>query len=95
MRISDMEMKKLVQQGGHAVAAVQPDVEPSPRETDGSLIEQVTHDVMAMPDREAMVAELKAKIDAGTYRPTGEEIADSMIRRAVADRLVRREYPQS
>jgi anti-sigma28 factor (negative regulator of flagellin synthesis) len=51
------------------------------------LIEQVTKEVLAMPDRDEMVAELKARIEAGTYNPTGDEIADAMIRRSVADRL--------
>jgi len=43
--------------------------------------------VLDMPDREAMISELKARIEAGTYNPTGDEIADAMMRRAVADRL--------
>ncbi|MGC8668264.1 MAG: flagellar biosynthesis anti-sigma factor FlgM [Chthonomonadales bacterium] len=40
------------------------------------------------PDaREELVAELKAKIDSGTYNVTGEDIADLMVRRAYADRI--------
>ena len=33
------------------------------------------------------IAELKAKIEAGEYNPTGDEIADAMIRRSIADRI--------
>jgi len=42
---------------------------------------------MSMPDREDRIAELKAKIEAGTYRVSGEEIAESMIRRNIADKV--------
>ena len=40
-----------------------------------------------MPDREEYIAELKAKIDAGQYNPTSDDIADAMIRRNIADRI--------
>lgn len=41
-----------------------------------------------VPDiREEMVNELKARIEAGEYKVTGEEIADMMIRRRAADRI--------
>lgn len=55
--------------------------------TDADLVAEVTAKVNAMPDREDFVAELKAKIEAGTYNPTGEEITETMIRRAIADRI--------
>jgi negative regulator of flagellin synthesis FlgM len=55
--------------------------------TDQALIQQVTGDVLEMADREEVVAQLKARIEAGTYSPTGEEIADAMIRRNIADRI--------
>ncbi|HZH99447.1 MAG TPA: flagellar biosynthesis anti-sigma factor FlgM [Fimbriimonadaceae bacterium] len=65
----------------------EPEVVESPRPTDGPMIERLTREVMGMPDRDEYVAELKAKIEAGQYNPTGDEIADAMIRRAIADRI--------
>jgi negative regulator of flagellin synthesis FlgM len=40
-----------------------------------------------MPDREDMIAEIKAKIEAGDYQPSSDEIADAMIRRSIADHI--------
>ncbi|MCB0826778.1 MAG: flagellar biosynthesis anti-sigma factor FlgM [Armatimonadetes bacterium] len=57
------------------------------RLTDADLIKQVTQSVNEMPDREEMIADLKARIEAGTYKPSGDEIVDTMIRRAIADRV--------
>jgi anti-sigma28 factor (negative regulator of flagellin synthesis) len=82
MRISDAEVKKLM--SGHVVAQEEV-VEESER--DQELIAQLTSEVMAMGDREEMIADLKARIESGTYNPTGDEIADTMIRRAIADRI--------
>jgi hypothetical protein len=88
MRISDTEIKKILN-GEYSVVEDlirHEKVSDIKRENEG-LIKQVTQEVLEMPDREAMIAELKARIDAGTYNPTGDEIADAMMRRAVADRL--------
>ena len=88
MRISDNEVKKLL--AGTNPALVEEIVQigqESDREADEKLAQKVTQDVMAMGDREEMVADLKARIEAGTYNPTGDEIADTMIRRAIADRI--------
>lgn len=87
MRISDNEVKKILS-GEHAL--VQEIVQighESDREADEKLAQQVTEDVIAMGDREEMIADLKARIEAGTYNPTGDEIADTMIRRSIADRI--------
>ena len=44
--------------------------------------------VAAVPDtRDTLVADLKARIDAGTYHVSGQDIADQVVRRAQADRL--------
>ena len=49
-------------------------------------IRRVTKLVKKLPDvREDRVAELKAKIESGTYKVSGEEIADLIVRRAFAD----------
>jgi anti-sigma28 factor (negative regulator of flagellin synthesis) len=54
---------------------------------DKDLVEAVVEKVKNLPDREDRIAELKAKIEAGQYNPAGDEIADAMIRRAIADRI--------
>lgn len=89
MRISDIEVKKLAY--GHAVVReiveLGEGIEEAKREADQTLVKQVTREVIEMPDREEMIAQLKARIEAGEYNPSGDEIADTMIRRAVADRI--------
>ncbi len=55
---------------------------------DKELIEATVQKIEAAPDREDRIADLKARIAAGEYQVTGEEIADAMIRRAAADRAV-------
>ena len=88
MRISDAEIKKILS-GQYSIVEdiIRHEKDADVKRENEELIQQVTQEVLAMPDREEMIAELKARIDAGTYNPTGEEIADAMIRRAVADRL--------
>ena len=44
--------------------------------------------VNAAPDtRDALVNDIKARVDAGTYNVSSADIADQMIRRAQADRI--------
>lgn len=62
-------------------------LETYPKPQDAALIKQVVEDVVRMPDREDRIAELKARIESGQYNPTGDEIAEAMIRRAIADRM--------
>ena len=57
------------------------------RLTDAELIKEMVKKVERAPDRVHMVDELKAKIASGNYNPSGEEIADAMIRRSIADRI--------
>ncbi|HEY3781918.1 MAG TPA: flagellar biosynthesis anti-sigma factor FlgM [Fimbriimonadaceae bacterium] len=88
MRISDEQVKKVLSQREALVDEIQEmdlEMEPSPRPTDGPLIAKVTKEVVNMPDREDRIAEVKAMIEAGTYNPSGDAIADAMIRRAIAD----------
>lgn len=88
MRISDNEVKKIL---GGQYAIVEDIVDLGQtiktRDQDADLIKQTTAEVIAMPDREDMIADLKARIEAGTYNPTGDDIADAMIRRSIADRI--------
>jgi negative regulator of flagellin synthesis FlgM len=49
-------------------------------------VQQVRRIVNNLPDvREERVAALKAQIESGTYNVSGEDIADLMIRRTLAD----------
>lgn len=88
MRISGNEVKKVVGRKAlvEEIQKMDLPMEASPRPEDAALIKRVTHSVVEMEDRDEVVAELKAQIEAGTYNPTGDEIADAMIRRAIADR---------
>jgi len=88
MRISDTEIKKILS-GEYSVVEdiIRHERVSELKRENADLIQQVTKEVLEMPDREEMIAELKARIEAGTYKPTGDEIADAMIRRSVADRL--------
>lgn len=87
MKISTEQLKKVASLGG----SVTPDsalVDAAViKLTDKALIQKITEQVADMPDRDAMVAELKSRIDAGTYNVSGDEIADAMIRRAIADNI--------
>lgn len=89
MRISDNEIKKIA--NGHYAVVVQDIVDLGQtiqtRTREADIIKQVTAEVMAMPEREDLIADLKARIEAGIYNPTGDEIADAMIRRSIADRI--------
>jgi len=89
MRISDEQVKILLTESGIAGQLSQVVVESdrARQQDDRDLVKSVTEDVMEMPDRQDMIADLKARIQAGTYNPTGEEIAESMIRRTIADRI--------
>lgn len=88
MRISDAEIKKILN-GEYSVVEdiIRHEKISELKRENEELINKVTQDVIAMPDREEMIAELKARIESGNYNPTGDEIADAMMRRAVADRL--------
>lgn len=87
MQISDTELKKVIATGSLRITEPVEEQEWTLPESDKALVAAVTQDVMAMPDREDRLEELRKKIASGTYRPTGEEIADAMMRRAIADRV--------
>ena len=89
MRISDTQVKKVLSEKWAAYhdSLVGPISKPVGKEADQDLIDKIAAEVTAMPDREEMVAELKAKIEAGEYNPTSDEIVEAMVRRNIADRL--------
>ena len=86
MQISDTEVKNILKQG---TLAQQIDMvaEARRRAKDRELVASVVADVNAMEDREDRIADLKARIEAGLYRPSGTDVADAMVRRAIADRV--------
>lgn len=86
MQISDNQVKKILEMGS---LAQQIDLVGESRRhaEDQALVADVVAKVNAMDDREDRVADLKARIEAGAYNPSGEDIADAMIRRSIADRI--------
>jgi len=90
MRISDTEVKKVLSGEyaiAHEITKIGEESEAAHQEADQTIVHEVTQSVIEMPDREEMIANLKARIEAGEYNPTGDEIADTMIRRSIADRI--------
>jgi hypothetical protein len=59
-------------------------------EVDPQMVSAIVKRVEQMPDREDMIAELRARVEAGLYNPSGDEIAEAMIRRAIADSIANR-----
>ncbi|MBS1721123.1 MAG: flagellar biosynthesis anti-sigma factor FlgM [Armatimonadetes bacterium] len=88
MRISDIEVSK-VREISREPQDQLTDVETPVYDPaqDRELVQQVTQSISEMGDREDMIASLKARIEAGEYNPSGDDIADTMIRRAIADRI--------
>ena len=86
MQISDTQVKKMLEMGD-LVREIDLVAEARQRAEDVQIVEKIADDVKAMGDREDRIAELKARVEAGAYAPTGAEIADAMIRRTLADRL--------
>lgn len=96
MRISDSEVKKALD-GFHAaehdaeaenlMQVLGVESEEDAAERDAHMVQELTKKVLDMPDREEMIASLKARIEAGEYNPSAEEIVDTMVRRAIADRM--------
>ncbi len=88
MQVSDTEIRKVLQgrQGiVQAIVELEDGIDEPSFPIDPALVAEVTRAVVRMPDREDRVADLKARVDAGTYAPTSDEIADAMIRRSIAD----------
>ncbi len=87
LKISNEQLEKVLATDGK--------ITPSSAEVETAVIKLVDKDLIAdvvqklneMPDREHMIADLKTRIEAGAYNPSGEDIADAMIRRTVADRI--------
>lgn len=88
MRISDIEVQKILSKTQATIVEEIVEIgESRVREEDETLVEKLTGEVIRMPDREAMIAELRAKIEAGLYNPSADDIVDGMVRRSIADRI--------
>jgi len=97
MRISDEQVKKVLASAKEARSSESTEAyyhpvigqisKPVAKEEDVELVRELTQKVKQMPDREDLIADLRARIAAGQYNPSGEEIAEAMIRRAIADRI--------
>lgn len=92
MRISDNEVRKLLAQNEGATDSpllkeIQEIGLENDQKEDQEIVRKVVDAIHNMPDREEIIADLRARIENGTYNPTGDEIADTMIRRAIADRI--------
>ncbi|MBI5708459.1 MAG: flagellar biosynthesis anti-sigma factor FlgM [Armatimonadetes bacterium] len=90
MRISDAEVQRILQKQASLVAdidSIADGIDEPTYEIDPQFVKELARRVNEMPDREDFITELKARIDAGTYNPTADEIAEAMIRRTIADRV--------
>ena len=83
MRISETEVMKVM---GESVSADDMTIGTKPAVGDEALVAELVAKINAMPDREDRIAEVRAELEAG-YNPTGAEIAESLLRRAIADRI--------
>ena len=87
MKISTEQLKK-VAESGDTVTDEKAMVDAAViRLTDKDLIQDIARKVADMPDRDEMVASIKARIESGEYDVSGDDVADAMIRRAIADRV--------
>lgn len=96
MRISNEELRRIADQSGRGVALAEGRVMGEHSLAEGSVVSALESPDMKMisealaktPDtREQIVASLKERIESGSYHVTGEQIAEMMVRRALADRL--------
>jgi len=88
MRISDAEVKRLINAPGQSIVeAIELVGTENFRQQDQQLVKGLAKEINNRPDREDMIAELRAQIEAGEYNPSGEEIVESMLRRAIADQF--------
>jgi anti-sigma28 factor (negative regulator of flagellin synthesis) len=88
MRISDAEVKKIINDPGQMIVQAIVEVgEEHVRQQDQQMVNALSAEVLHMADREDVIEELRAQIASGQYNPSGEEIVDAMLRRAIADNV--------
>jgi len=89
MQISDNEVKKLLRSQdslAREIESLAEGIDDPQYPIDPKIVAELDQKVIAMPDREDRIAELRNEIAKSTYRPTSEQIVEAMIRRAIADR---------
>ena len=88
MRISDAEVKKILSSHEQAVVDEIVEIEEERvKQQDQRMVRELTAAVASMPDRESIIADLRSRIEAGTYAPSAEDIIQGMVRRAIADQI--------
>jgi anti-sigma28 factor (negative regulator of flagellin synthesis) len=86
MRISDTEVKKIINRPGQTIVEAIVEVgEEHARQKDQQTVKKLSAEILKMADRDDVIEELRAQIASGQYNPSGEEIVDAMLRRAIAD----------
>lgn len=87
VKISTSQLEAVLTSGGQITPNAAQVDSAVIRLVDADMIQETTRQVLAMPDREELIAALKERIEKGEYNPSGEDIADAMVRRMVADRI--------
>ncbi len=87
MKISTSQLEAVLTSGGQITPNAAQVDSAVIKLVDADMIQDTTKQVLAMPDREEMIAVLKDRIEKGEYNPSGEDIADAMVRRMLADRI--------
>jgi anti-sigma28 factor (negative regulator of flagellin synthesis) len=89
MRISDAEIKKILDhpEQQEMVEQIVKIEEARVRQQDQDMVRELTATVASMPEREDIVNQLRARIEAGTYHPSAQDIVQGMVRRAIADQV--------
>lgn len=83
LRVS--QLRAAAQTGIWTTAPARRESEPATSQED---LQRVADAASHLPDvREQIIASLRERIEAGTYYVSGEEIAEMMIRRTLADRV--------
>lgn len=90
MRISNEELLRIADLRKSS-ALVEPSLAEEPNvitALETRDMRMITEALSQVPDvREQIVASLKERIEAGTYQVSGEQIAEMMVRRSLADRI--------
>ena len=97
MRISNEELRRIAQygdtqtkqeEGRMFTESVVPIGESVVSALESRDMKMIGETLAQIPDiREQIVASLKERIESGTYHVSGEQIAEMMVRRALADRM--------
>lgn len=87
MKISTEQLEAVIASNGNVMPASEVVDTAVIRLVDQDLIKQTVENINQMPDREEVIASLKARIESGEYNPTSDDIADAMVRRTLADKM--------